>query len=53
MGHLLMLHRRRDKLLKGITHWTYRGLPTRKARRLHALEVQMAAYGKAHLADLM
>ncbi len=53
MGHYLTLDRRRKKLLEGMARWTYRGRPTRKARRLHALEVQMAAYGKMHLADLM
>jgi len=33
--------------------WTYRGMPTRKARRLHALEARLDAYGETHLVDLM
>jgi len=53
LGHYLVLDRRREKLLEGMTRWTYRGLPTRKARRLHTLEAQMNAYGETHLPDLL
>jgi len=53
MGRFLTLDKRREKLLEGMARWTYRGRPTRKARRLRTLEVRMYSYGKAHLADLM
>ncbi len=53
MGRFLVLDRRREKLMEGMTHWTYRGVPTRKARRLRALEARMYSYGHTHLADLM
>ena len=53
MDHFLSLDRRRERLLKGMKRWTYRGRPTRKARRLRTIEAHMHAYGKMHLADLM
>lgn len=53
MGRFLTFDRRREKLLEGMTRWTYRGRPTRKAQRLQILEARLEAYGKSHLADLM
>lgn len=53
MDHFLMLNRRREKLMEEMTRWAYRGIPTRKARRLQILDARLKAYGKAHLADLM
>lgn len=52
MGRFLVLDRRRERLMEGMTRWTYCGLPTRKARRLRTLEYQMDAYGQTYLADL-
>ncbi len=53
MSHFLTLHRRREKLLEKMKRWTYRGKPTRKARRLDALETRIEAYGQDHLAGLL
>lgn len=53
MAHFLTLDRRHKKLLEGMARWTYRSRPTRKARRLQALEARMDAYGQEHLADLL
>jgi hypothetical protein len=52
MGYLFTLGRRREKFLDGMARWTYRGKPTRKARRLHALETQISNYSRRCLADL-
>jgi hypothetical protein len=52
MGHYLVMDRRMEKLREQMTRWTYKGVPTRKARRLSALETQMNAYGQAHLSFL-
>jgi hypothetical protein len=52
-GYFMTLDRRREKLLEGMKRWTYRGEPTRKARRLRVREARMHAYGRMHLADLM
>lgn len=49
MGHYLALDRQMEKLREQISHWTYRGIPTRKARRLHILEARMVAYSRTHL----
>jgi hypothetical protein len=53
MGYFMTLDRRREKLLEGMKRWTYRGKPTRKARRLRVFEARIHAYGRMHLADLM
>lgn len=53
MSHFLTLDKRREKLLKEMKRWTYRGKPTRKARRLDALEIRIEAYGQNHLAGLL
>jgi hypothetical protein len=53
MGRYLALDRRRQKLMEGMTRWTYRGVPTRKAQRLRVLEARLAAYGRAHYSDLV
>ena len=53
LGRFLVLDRQREKLREGMTRWTYRGIPTRKARRLHALEARLVAHGRAYLPDLM
>jgi hypothetical protein len=53
LGHYFVLARRREKLLEGMTRWTYRSMPTRKAQRLQILEARLNAYGRTHLADLM
>jgi len=53
MDRFLLLNKRREKLMEEMTRWTYRGIPTRKARWLQILDARLKAYGKAHLADLM
>jgi hypothetical protein len=53
LGHYFVLARRREQLLEGMTRWTYRSMPTRKAQRLQILEARLNAYGRTHLADLM
>lgn len=53
MSRFLTLDRRQEELLEGMKRWTYRGKPTRKARRLETLETRSEAYGRAHLADLI
>jgi hypothetical protein len=50
MGRYLTLDRQMEKAREQMSRWTYRGQPTRKARRLHVLEARMDAYGRAHLA---
>jgi hypothetical protein len=53
MGRYLTLGRRIKKLREQAKRWTYRGMPTRRAQRIYALEAQLDAYGKTHLADLL
>lgn len=53
MSHFLTLDKRKERLLEGMKRWTHRGKPTRKSRRLDALETRMEAYGQNHLAGLM
>jgi hypothetical protein len=40
-GYLLVLDRRYEELYQTIKRWTYRGRPTRKAKKLHALEREL------------
>jgi hypothetical protein len=53
MSRYMVLDRQMGKLRAQISRWTYRGVPTRKARRLDALKARLAAYGRVHLADLL
>jgi hypothetical protein len=53
MGRYLSLDRQREKLSGQMSRWTYRGQPTRKARRLHVLKTRLEAYGRMHHADLL
>jgi len=53
MDHFLMLNRRREKLMEKMTRWTYRGIPTRKARRLDALGTQLETLSRSHLGGLL
>ncbi len=43
IGHVLTLARRVKKLREQRRRWTYRGMPTRKAQRLHILEARLDA----------
>jgi hypothetical protein len=43
IGYPLVVERRYDELYKQMKRWTYRGKPTRKARRLSALEARSYA----------
>lgn len=53
MGYPIVLIRRCDDLREQMKRWTYRGRPTRKARRLDALETRLEAFGRAHLGGLL
>jgi hypothetical protein len=53
MGRFLTLHRQIEKLREQTNRWTYRGMATRKAQRLYALEARLDAYGETYLPDLM
>jgi len=41
LGYILKAERQYEELYKSIKRWTYRGRPTRKARKLHLLEKKM------------
>jgi len=41
IGYPLVLERKYDDLYERTKRWTYRGRPTKKARRLHALEARL------------
>jgi hypothetical protein len=43
LGYLLKAERRYEDLYKQTKRWTYKGRPTKKAKRLHALEQRMGA----------
>jgi hypothetical protein len=49
----MALDRQMEKLREKTSRRTYRGVPTRKARRLQILEARLNAYGRTHLADLL
>jgi hypothetical protein len=53
MGRFLTLDRRMKNFREQMRRWTYRGMPTRRARRLYALEAQLDAYGRTYLPDLL
>jgi len=53
MGHYMALDRQMEKLREQTNRWTYRGRPTRKARRLQILEARLEDYGRTHLAGLL
>jgi hypothetical protein len=53
MGRYMALDRQMEKFRGQMSRRTYRGQPTRKARRLHVLETRLAAYGRAHYSDLV
>ncbi len=53
MNRYMTLDRRMEKLREQTNRRTYRGQPTRKARRLQILETRLYAYGETHLPDLM
>jgi hypothetical protein len=53
MGRYMALDRQMEKLREKTNRWTYRGRPTRKARRLQMLEARLETYGETHLAGLL
>jgi hypothetical protein len=53
MGHYMALDRQMEKLREKTNRWTYRGRPTRKARRLQILEARLEDYGRTHLVGLL
>jgi hypothetical protein len=46
-GAVLRTDRQMEELRSQINRWTYQGRPTKKARRLHALEKRMECYCRA------
>ena len=53
IGHPLKLEREYENLLGRTKRRTYRGVPTRKARRLQILQGRMDACGEMNLGDLL
>jgi hypothetical protein len=53
LGRYLTLSTRMKKLLEQTKRRTYRGMPTRRVRRLYALKARLDAYGETHLPDLV
>ncbi len=52
LGRHLALDRRIEQLREQVRRWTYSGVPTRKARRVYALEARRIAHFETHLANL-
>ncbi len=50
MGRFLTLDRQIEELREQVHRWTYRGVPTRKARRVSALETRLNTYAETCLA---
>ena len=46
-GGVLRVERQMEELRSQINRWTYRGRPTRKVRKLHALGHRMESYSRA------
>lgn len=53
LGYILKAERQYEELYKSIKRWTWRGRPTRKARKLQALEQKMRAYDGISVEDLL
>jgi hypothetical protein len=46
-GGVLRVEKQMEELQSQINRWTYQGRPTRKVRKLHALEQRMERYSRA------
>lgn len=44
LGYLLKVDKQYEDLRDTVKRWTYKGRPTKKARKLHALEAKLNAY---------
>ena len=53
LGYLLKVDRQIEELYKQIRRWTYKGKPTKKARKLRALEAKARAYDNISINDLL
>jgi hypothetical protein len=53
LGHCMTLSTRIKKLQEQTRRWTYRGVPTRRMRRLSRLKARLNAYAKEHVPDLL
>jgi len=53
LGHLLKAERQYEELYKQIKRWTYNGKPTKKAKKLRALEAKMSAYENISINDFL
>jgi hypothetical protein len=45
IGYPIKAERQFEELYKQTKRWTYKGRPTRKARKLQAIEARLNAYG--------
>jgi len=52
-GYCLKLECQIDELREKMHRWTYRGKPTKKARKLHVLEARMDGYGNTDWEELL
>jgi len=53
IGYPLVAERKIEELYKQIKRWTWRGRPTRKAKKLHILERKMRAYDGIPVEELL
>jgi hypothetical protein len=53
VGYCVKLERQIDELRERMPRWTYRGKPTRKARKLHVLEARMDECGNTNWERLL
>ena len=53
LGYLLKAERQHEDLRNTVKRWTYKGRPTRKARKLQVLEQRMATCERIPLNDLL
>ena len=53
LGHCWTLSTRIEKLQEQTKRWTYRGVPTKRMRRLAVLQARLNAFAKERLPDLL
>jgi len=53
LGYVLKVERQIEELYKKIKRWTYRGKPTKKGKKLRALEAKARAYDNISINNLL
>jgi hypothetical protein len=53
IGYPIKAERQTEELYNQIKRWTYKGKPTKKVRKLHALERKMRAYDGISMGDML